>query len=92
MAAWGAVVVIAMAEFADGLVGLTVSEDANIQVLSEGRPEQVRLKVPLKASIESTTIIVLLVVPRVLRRASVSRAVLKMKSGETINDVLVELT
>lgn len=69
-----------------------MSKDAGLklQVLSAGKPEQVKLTVPAKATMDDTLMVVPLVVPRELNTIPSPAWLNKTKSGEAINDGLVE--
>ena len=69
-----------------------MSKDAGLklQVLSAGKPEQVNLTVPVKATIDDTEMVVPLVMPRELNKTPAGALLDTRKSGEASNGGLVE--
>ena len=89
----GAVVLIDMFVFKNGVEGLRFSEvGLKLQILSAGAPEHVKVTVPEKATIADTSMGTLVVEPREFNAIPAPASLLTTKSGVAISGGLVEPT
>ena len=87
----GAVVLIDTLSINNGVEGLRLNDTGlKLQELSAGRPEQVKVTVPVNPTIGDTRMPAVLVVPREFRRYPPPVLLLTVKSGVAINGGLVE--
>ena len=87
----GAVVLIDTVSINNGVEGLRFSDTGlKLQALSAGRPDHVKVTVPVKPTIGDTRMPALLVVPREFRIYPPPVLLLTVKSGIAINGGLVE--
>ena len=93
MAALGAVVLIDMFVFKNGVEGPRFNDvGLKLQVLSAGSPEHWKVTVPEKATIADTSMGMLVVEPREFNAIPAPASLITVKSAIAINGGLVEPT